>query len=282
VVCLLVLATLGLALAEQYPNPYPWYLANARDGIPQSVEVNQRLATGEERTASVRNDGGIQTSSAQIQTAPIDVKPAVSVESDAGFLISLPSPPPSVMNEPEFNEDKPRGHYYNQAIARDRNRMKIILSKMHVKTQALVDHDTWLEQARRAIERVRKQMLETKNNRDTLQYDIDQLKKRRHHILTAERKIYLEAKLSDARGRMGSLERQHKSLADARGAIYRSRKHVEQQLAKVGHALRLSKPQLLAKIQEFKDSENELANMGQSPITAGHVDDLLDDEDSKN
>jgi len=277
VVCLIVLASLGAVLAEQYP----WYLDAQRDGLPQNVQVNQRLATGEERIASVRNDGGLQSSSARIQSAPIDIKPAVSVESDAGFVISLPSPPPNIMNEPEFNEDKPLNHYYNQAVARDRNRMKVILSKMHVKTQALVDHDTWLEQARRAIERVRKQMLETKHNRDSLQFDIQQLKKTRHHILTSERRTYLEAKLSDAHGRMKALDRQHKQLKDAKGAIYRSRKHVEQQLASVGHSLRLSKDQLLAKIQEFKDSENEMANLGRSPITAGHVDDLLDDEDSQ-
>jgi len=267
VVCLL-LAFFGAASAAEY-----WH------GMPQRVEVNQRLATGEERTASVRNDGGYQTSSANVQTAPIEVRPAVSVESDTGFLISLPSPPPAVVPMPEFNEDKPFGHYYNQAISRDRNRLKVILSKMHTKTQALVDHDTWLEQARRAIERVRKQMLETKHDRDTLQFDIDQLKKKRHHIMTSHRRTALESALSDARGRMTALNKQHKQLNDAKGAIFRSRKKLEHNLAVVGHQLKLSKKQLLAKIQEFKDGENQLANQGRSPITAGHVDDLMDDED---
>jgi len=150
VVCLLLLAAIGLASAEQYYPGYPDW------AIPSRVDVSQRLATGEERTASVRTDGGLQTSSAEIKAAPVEVRPAVSVETDTGFSISLPAPPPSVPNMPEFKEEKPYSHFYNQRIQRDRNRLKVILSKMHVKTQALVDHDTWLEQAQRAIERVKK------------------------------------------------------------------------------------------------------------------------------
>jgi len=122
-------------------------------------------------------------------------------------------------------------------------------------------------------------MLETKHDRDTLQFDIQQLKKMRHAILTNERRAKLEAALSDARGRMAALQRQHKDIKDAKGAIYRSRQKLEQTLAQVGHALRLDKKGLLAKIQEFKDSENLLANQDRSPITAGHIDDLMDDED---
>jgi hypothetical protein len=146
---------------------------------------------------------------------------AVDVETDGGFVISLPSPPPPSPDLPEFAEDHSPDSAVNKVIAHQRNKVALIegaltasalalralvsplpgfltsplcavlclrlpyrlvpssssssaascllrTAKISQKKQALAEHDTWLEQATRAIERVKKQMREIKLSRSAI------------------------------------------------------------------------------------------------------------------
>jgi len=204
---------------------------------------------------------------------------AVDVETDGGFVISLPSPPPVSPELPEFAEDHSPNSGVNQVIAHQRNKVSLLEKKIAIKKQALADHDTWLEQAHRAIERVKKQIRETKLSRKAISRNLSNLEDNRKSELRLTKRAKLAKELEETRRRLEVLSAQHDAVRRAKEAITRQRTRVSQSALKYGRLLNWHQDQLKSKMQEFEDQNNELAQIGQTPKHIDNVDGVLQDDE---
>jgi hypothetical protein len=204
---------------------------------------------------------------------------AVDVETDGGFVISLPSPPPISPDLPEFVEDHPASSAVNRVIAHQRNKLKLLEEKISIKKQALADHDTWLEQSARAIERVKKQIRETKLSRKAIKRNLSNLEDNRRSELKLTKRAKLAKELEETRAKLTVLAEQHEAVKRAEGAIRRQRARVSRSALGYGKLLNWHTDQLKSKIQEFEDQNNDLAQIGQTPQNIHHIDGLLQDDE---
>lgn len=204
---------------------------------------------------------------------------AVDVETDGGFVISLPTPPPASPNLPQFDESHGPGSGINRVVAHQRNLITLLLEKISVKKQALADHDTWLEQASRAIERVRKQIRETKLSRAAINRNLKHLEEARKAEAKKVKQLKLAEKLRETQAKLAVLAEQHAAVKRAREAMTRSRERQSQHILELGKKLHLHQDALKQKIQLFEDQENELAQVGQTPQNIRHIDSLLQDDE---
>jgi len=204
---------------------------------------------------------------------------AVDVETDGGFVISLPSPPLPANDLPEFIEEKPARSSVNRIIARQRNKIARLEQLLSVKKQALSEHNTWLEQAKRAIERVKKQMQETALSRNAIKTRIHGLQEQRHAEVVATKRQKLAKELEETRAKLNVLTEQHAAVVSAKDAIARKRQRVSKSILGLGKQLKWHGDRLKEKIQFFEDQENDLGNMGQTPRSITKVDAIFEDED---
>jgi len=204
---------------------------------------------------------------------------AVDVETDGGFVISLPSPPPVSPDLPEFAEDHAPSSAVNRVIAHQRNKLALIEQKIAIKKQALADHDTWLEQASRAIERVKKQIRETKLSRRAIARNLDGLQFNRKSELKLTKRAKLAKELEETRAKLDALSQQHAAVRRAKDAIQRQRQRVARTALGYGKLLNWHQDQLKSKMQEFEDMNNDLAHIGQTPQDMDHIDTVLQDDE---
>jgi hypothetical protein len=204
---------------------------------------------------------------------------AVDVETDGGFVISLPSPPPASPDLPEFSEDHSPNSAVNRVIAVQRSKVSLIERKIATKKQALADHDTWLEQASRAIERVKKQIRETKLSRKAIKRNLSGLEDNRRSEIKLTRRAKLAKELEETRAKLAALSAQHAAVHAAKQAIERKRARVSRTALGYGKLLNWHNDQLKNKIQEFEDESNPLAQVGQTPHNIGHIDTTLEDDE---
>jgi len=204
---------------------------------------------------------------------------AVDVETDGGFVISLPSPPPPSPDLPEFSESHSANSAVNKVIAHQRNKLKIIEEKISQKKQALAEHDTWLEQATRALERVKKQMRETKDSRKAILRNLRNLEENRRSELKATQRAKLAKELEETRAKLAVLAEQHSAVQAARLALQRKRSAVSRAALGYGKLLNWHQDKLKAKIQEFEDQELPLAHVGDTPRNIRNIDTLLENDE---
>jgi len=202
---------------------------------------------------------------------------AVDVETDGGFVVSLPTPPPPSPDLPDFAEDHPASSLVNRVIAHQRNKIALIEAKIATKKQALSDHDTWLEQAKRALERVKKQILETKHSRQAIKRNLKNLQDTRKTELKATKRAKLAKELEETRKKLIILNEQHAAVRAAKAAIQRKRTRTAKVALGLGKLSNWNSDKLKEKIQEFEDQDNELASIGQTPQNIRHIDTMLED-----
>jgi len=206
---------------------------------------------------------------------------AVDVETEGGFVISLPTPPAASPDLPEFAEDHSPNSGINKVIAHQRNKIGIIEAKIGQKKQALADHDGWLEQAARAIERVRKQIRETQVSRRAIARNIKNLSYNLKSERKATRRAMLAKELEETRAKLAVLAEQQAAVHAAKGVIQRSRARASKSVLGLGHLLKYGNDQLKAKIQQLEDEENVLGHVGQTPQSIRHIDRLLEDHEEQ-
>jgi len=206
---------------------------------------------------------------------------AVDVETDGGFVISLPTPPPQSPDLPEFAEDHGPNSAVNKVIAHMRNVISIIDGKIAQKKQALADHDTWLEQASRAIERVKKQIRETKLSRAAIARNLKHLASNRLEEVKTTKQAKLTRQLEATQAKLQVLAEQHAAVRAARATIERKKKRQAEKIISLGKQLNLHDEELKAKVQLFEDQDNELAQIGQTPQNIRHIDSMLQDHEEE-
>jgi len=206
---------------------------------------------------------------------------AIDVETDGGFVISLPSPPPPTADLPEFSEDRSASSIVNKVIAHGRNKIRLIEAKLAEKKKALSDHETWLEQAKRALERVKKQMQETRLSAKAIRSALTDLESKRKDELKRTRQARLAKELAETQSKLSVLAEQQSRVKSARHAIERRRQRISRTILDHGRALQWHNDQLKSKIQQFEDEENDLAQIGQTPYTISHADGLLEDSEER-
>jgi len=206
---------------------------------------------------------------------------AVDVETDGGFVISLPSPPPPSPDLPEFSEERSVSSMVNKVIAHGRNKITLLQRKIDQKKRALSEHETWLEQAKRAVERVKKQMQETRFSAKAIKSALQNLEQSKKSEAKRTQQARLAKELQETQYKLNVLAEQHAAVRAARHVIQRRRKRVSQSILDHGKQLKWHNDQLKSKIQQFEDEENGLAQIGQTPYTISHIDSMLEDDEER-
>jgi len=206
---------------------------------------------------------------------------AVDVETDGGFVISLPSPPPPAPDLPEFSEERSASNPVNRVIAHGRNKIVLIEQKISEKKKALTEHETWLEQARRAMERVKKQMQETRLSAKAIKSALSNLNRAEKAERKQTQQARLAKELAETQSKLNVLTEQASRVKEAREAIQRRRARVSRSIIDHGRQLKWHDDMLKAKIQQFEDDENELAQIGQTPFTISHNPAILEDAEER-
>jgi len=207
---------------------------------------------------------------------------AVDVETDGGFVVSLPTPPNPVTDLPDFAEEFEPRSPVNQVIAHQRMKISLLERSLAHKKQALSNHDTWLEQAARSLERVMKQMRETKRSRKAIVNKIKALENERVTEIKATTRHKIVKELDETRNKLTVLKEEADAVHAAKLAIGRKRASISRAALKIGKALGLHKNELKAKIQQFEDEESRLGHVGgdDTPHSISNIDSLLiHDED---
>jgi len=258
-----------------YPPPCPGYLYGA--AVPVAASASVGGVGGMVARAADGSSVGVGVSAGGPQV--VLQNNAVDIETDGGFVISLPSPPPPSPDLPEYIESRGAGSSMNKLILRQRQKIKLLDRKISVKKQALLEHNQWLEQAKRAIERVKRQIHETRESRTAIKTALDNLKSQKHSELVATTRRKLAKELSETRAKLDVLTEQHSRVHLAGEAIQRKRQRMSKQILNTGKQLKWHHKQLKAKIQQFEDQENTLAQIGTTPRSVTKIDELQQDEE---
>jgi len=180
---------------------------------------------------------------------------------------------------PEYLEDKPADTAVNRVIARQRAKIARLTQSISVQKQALSEHNTWLEQAKRAIERVKKQMQETSLSRNAIATRIHSLKSQRHNEQVATKRQKLAKELEETRSKLAVLTEQHADVVAAGKVIARKRKRISHNILGLGKQLKWHSDKLKDKIQFFEDQEHDLGQIGQTPRSITKIDNFYEDQD---
>lgn len=143
----------------------------------------------------------------------------------------------------------------------------------------MAEHDTWLEQATRALERVKKQMRETKFSRKAIARNLQALEENRRSEMQATKRAQLAKELEETRAKLLVLSEQESAVKKAKAVISRKRRAVSQAALGYGKLLGYHEDQLKAKVQQFEDAENVLGHIGDTPINIRHIDTHLENHE---
>jgi len=202
----------------------------------------------------------------------------IDTNADNGLIISLPAPPVPAFDLPEIADSAKfrdyciscNGNDPKAQILMDRARIKILMARIRAKSLNVDDHKIWLEEAQRAVERLKKQINVVTRNRDGLQEELDRLTAEKDAVTKRAKRDQLEGALANAKRTLIDLTRESSDLESAHSALKRATSKVHSKLTKYGNKLKLDKSQLLDKLQAFKDDANELAQIARPDFEAHH------------
>jgi len=276
---LLLLATVGVAFAN--PSPSPSLLESQA-----TTETAHAAAAGASTKYPLSTQAafyggmpvsfpvaGVPTSSLPISPVAAVVtvdQPGITVDASNGFVISLPAPPPPPSGLPDWDDFAPDCHQpgcppTEQSVEADSARIERLNARLAQTDSELQQHDVWLEQATRAVEKLHAEMKDVEGHRAAISHTKDRLSREKKELSQRSYEDALAAKLRAAKVELQRLSSVTDDMKAAHSALSRQRTKVEDQMVTIGKRMKLNRNQLLAKIQEFRDDQNELSLMGQPP-----------------
>jgi len=216
---------------------------------------------------------GVPTSSLPISpvSAVVTVdQPGITVDASNGFVISLPAPPPPPSGLPDWDDFAPDCHQpgcppSEASVEYDAAHIERLNARLASVDSELQQHDVWLEQATRAVEKLHAEMKEVETQRASISHTKDRLARQKTELSHRSYEDALAAKLRSAKHELHRLSVVTDDMKMAHSALKRQKSKVEDQMVTIGKRMKLNREQLLAKIQEFRDDQSELARMGQPP-----------------
>jgi len=181
-------------------------------------------------------------------------------ERPQGYVIMLPQPPLPLSPqddemEPECcNDGESSSGPSADELKKEQADMKLLdklNQKIEIKQISLNQHDQWLEEAERAIEKVKDHITATKASRDTIQTSFDSFKTRRDEIMTKYKRDQLVRKLKLAKTTLESLEAESGGLRAAGNGLEAAQKNIEAKVSLLADQLNLQRGQVEDKMHEL-------------------------------
>jgi len=203
------------------------------------------------------------------ETEAIDPQ-AVSPDG-AALLIRLPPPPDAhiVPDIPYVKECDKETECANAQLLADKRRLTVILKRLRLRQSVLSDYESWLEEAHRALSRVKRQVDTAESNKAVVEEDIARLKQEKEDLMKRTEADRLQRDLRLAKKKMAELQAQSRDLSSARRVIASTRDNVREQIDAVGEKLAMSQDDVEKKIMEFNDVNTELGKIAQEITSVG-------------
>jgi uncharacterized phage infection (PIP) family protein YhgE len=133
--------------------------------------------------------------------------------------------------------------------------------KIEIKTISLTQHDEWLDEAKKAIEKVNEHIAATQASRDSIATSLDSFKVRRDEIMNKYKRDQLVRKLKLAKTTLESLEAESGGLRAAGNGLEAAQKNIEAKVSLLADKLNIQRGQVEDKMHEFSKSSEKLTTV---------------------
>jgi len=183
-------------------------------------------------------------------------------ERPQGYVIMLPEPPIPLSNDDDLDPDccNDGEGAPNTADAKteaeDMKRVDKLNQKIEVKEISINQHDSWLDEAKKAMEKVQEHMKETQTSRDALANALEEIKVRKGEIENKYKVDRIKRKLDLAKRTLASLESESGGLRAAGNGLDAAQKNIEAKVSLLAEKLNIERDKVEEKAKEF-DKANE-------------------------
>jgi len=183
-------------------------------------------------------------------------------ERPQGYVIMLPEPPIPLSNDDDLDPDccNDGEGAPNAADAKteaeDMKRVDKLSQKIEIKEISLNQHDSWLEEAKKAIEKVQEHVKEAQASRDSIANSLEEIKVRKSEIENKYKVDRLKRKIDLAKRTLESLETETGGLRAAGNGLDAAQKNIEAKVSLLAEKLNIERDKVEEKAKEF-DKANE-------------------------
>jgi len=249
-----------------YPSPCP--SLQEIDAIPRIGDFNvipaefygDGMETGSSQGAPPKTPAPAVvtlSSSSTAATTPA-AAPAVSI---AKSIIIL-SPPPKPFADINIRNDdgcceKPDATVEAKKIA-GMQKIRDILSRINTIDHSVDEHDEWLLEAKKAVEKVNSLIKDTEQTRNIIKQEEKELLLQKDEVSRQIRRDQLESDLKQAADNLNQLEVTSKQFQRADTLMTRAKDGVQHKIEEVASKLQIAKDKLAEKLEQFQDENNKL------------------------
>jgi len=183
-------------------------------------------------------------------------------ERPQGYVIMLPEPPIPLSNDDDLDPDccNDGEGAPNTADAKteaeDMKRVDKLNQKIELKEISLNQHDLWLDEAKKAVEKVQEHVKEAKTSRDAIANALEEIKVRKSEIENKYKVDRLKRKIDLAKRTLESLETESGGLRAAGNGLDAAQKNIEAKVSLLAEKLNIERDKVEEKAKEF-DKANE-------------------------
>jgi len=137
-------------------------------------------------------------------------------------------------------------------------KIKDILSRLNTIDHSVDEHDEWLLEARKAVEKVGTLIKDTEQTRAIIKQEETELLAQKDEMARQIRRDQLESDLKQAADNLNQLELHAQQFKRADTLMTRAKDGVQHKIEEVAGKLQIAKDKLAEKLEQFQDENNQL------------------------
>jgi len=255
----------SVALPEPcYPPPCPGVNYEHSDSVSAAA---LKALPGDTSVANAGSDMNVNGDNAGSPTIGMGDNDPSFTERPQGYVILLPAPPIPLTNDddndPECCNDG-EGAPSASDLKNEQEDMKKVdklNQKIELKSISLSQHDSWIADAKKAIEKVNEHLTEAQTSRDSIAGSLDELKTRKDEIENKYKIDRLKRKLDIAKTTLSSLQSEVGGLHAAGNGLDAAQKTIEQKVSLLAEQLNIRRDQAEEKAREFDKANKKLTSV---------------------
>jgi len=249
-----------------YPPPCPGVNYDHSDSVSAAA---LKALPGDVSVAPGGGDMNVNADNAGSPTIPMDNNDPSFTIRPQGYVIMLPVPPIPLSNdddlEPECcNDGEGAGAPSASDLKTEQEDMKKVdklSQRIELKKISLQQHDSWIEDAKKAMEKVDEHMKEAQASRDRIARTLDQFQTRHDEIINKYKVDQLKRKLTVAKNTLNSLQTEVGGLNAAGNGLEAAQKNIEAKVSLLAEKLNIQRDQAEQKAKEFDKANQKLTTV---------------------
>jgi len=248
-----------------YPPPCPGVNYDHSDSISASA---LKALPGDTSVANGGNGMNVNADNAGSPTIPMENNDPSFVVRPQGYVIMLPAPPIPLSNDddadPDCCNDGEGGAPTAADVKTEQEDMKRadkLSQKIELKKISIQQHDSWIDDAKKAMEKVDEHLKQAQASRDRLATSLDALQTRKDEIVNKYKVDQLKRKLTVAKNTLNSLQTEVGGLHAAGNGLDAAQKNIEAKVSLLAEKLNIQRDQAEEKAREFDKANQKLTTV---------------------